>query len=292
MLKIFRLLTFAAFVSLAGVMTARTAAGVKKPDFAYPETVSAQASKSLDSALAKGDDVGILRSLLDYTLARVSISADNLPACLAEIDSVKDVRHDSVLSGLLSTLEAELYNNVYTRSQWKYDRRTAPLFPIPTDYNEWTGEQFRYKISSLIDSAIADSVALRAVPLGIYKNAIKQERMTSIYYPTLYDFVTACALQIMSGWGDESKPRVLAMYDSLIAGSKPASAPGVNVRIGRLEYDWNHNPQIRSILFRRLSPVSVHESVPLLSKCRWPSLHGICRRHPSRDSYLQSPIQT
>lgn len=245
MLKIFRLLTVAVVLSLSGVTYARTAAGVKKPDFAYPETVSAQAAKSLESALAKGDNVGILRSLIDHTLARVSISADNLPTCLAGIDSVKDVRHDAVLSGLLSTLEAELYNNVYTRSRWKYDRRTAPLFPIPADYNEWTGGQFRYKITSLIDSALADSVALRAVPLGEYKNVIKQERMTAVYYPTLYDFVTACALQIMSGWGDESKERVLAMYDSLIAGSQATSASGVNARIGGLEYEWNHNPQMR-----------------------------------------------
>ena len=144
MLKFFRFLTIMTLLSMAGGMAAQSVKnGVKTPDFAFPETVSAQARKNLDEALAKGNDNGVLRSLLDYTLAQGSVSSTNVPACLAKIDSVRNASNDNVLRGMLATLEAVIYNNVYSTARWTYDQRTAPAFPLPADYTEWTGGQFR-----------------------------------------------------------------------------------------------------------------------------------------------------
>jgi len=246
MLKIFRFLAILALLPVASGMYGQSAKrGVKAPDFAYPETVSSQARKNLDVALAKGDDMGVMRSLLDYTLAQGAISSGNVPAVLAKIDSLRSAAKDGVLRGMLATLEAAIYNNVYESSQWVYNRRTAPLFPMPADYTEWTGGQFRYKIGALLDEALADSVALRAVPLAKYKDVISQQHATAIYYPTLYSFVTSQAIGMMSGWGDEARSRVLALYDSVINGAERGSAPEVNARLGRLEYDMSHSPQLR-----------------------------------------------
>lgn len=246
MLRIFRYLTVMALLLCYGVTAAQTARKVKTPDFAYPETVSTQARKNLATALAAGNSEVVLRNLLDYTLAQSSVSADNLPAALALIDSVIGVSSDPVLRAMLQTLEAELYNDVYRSSRWKYDRRTTPLFPLPVDYTEWSGQQFRHTISSLVDSALTDSVALRAVPLASYKSVVSQDYYTTVYYPTLYDFVITRAIDMMSGWADKSSTgRVLSLYDRLIAGSSGDSAPGVNARLGRLVYEMQHRPESR-----------------------------------------------
>ena len=245
MLRIFRYLTVTALLLWAGVAVAQTARKVKTPDFAYPETVSTQSRKNLATALAAGNSEGVLRSLLDYTLARSSVSADNLTASLALVDSVVGVSSDPVLRAMLLTLEAELYNNVYQSSRWKYDRRTAPLFPLPADYTEWSGQQFRHTISSLVDSALTDSAALRAVPLASYKSAVSQNHYTTVYYPTLYNFVITRAIDMMTDWGDVSIGRVLSLYDLLIASSSVDSAPGVNARLGRLVYEVRRRPESR-----------------------------------------------
>lgn len=245
MLRIFRYLTVTALLLWAGAAVAQTARKVKTPDFAYPETVSTQARKNLATALAAGNSEGVLRSLLDYTLARSSVSAGNLPASLALVDSVVGVSSDPVLRAMLLTLEAELYNNVYQSSRWKYDRRTAPLFPLPADYTEWSGQQFRHTISSLVDSALTDSAALRAVPLASYKSAVSQDHYTTVYYPTIYNFVITRAIDMMTDWGDVSIGRVLSLYDLLIASSSVDSAPGVNARLGRLVYEMEHRPESR-----------------------------------------------
>lgn len=245
MLRILRVLAVMVTLLWAGGMSGQSAKGVKTPDFAYPRTVSAQARESLTKALADGDDKAVVRSLLDYTLAQSAIAATNLPGSLTLIDSVKTASDNRVLKGMLSTLEAVVYDNVYSSARWKYDRRTSPMMPLPADYTEWTGEQFRYKIVQLLDEALADSVALRAVPIGQYKNVVEQEHWTSVYFPTLYSFVTARAIDIISGWGNENSERVIALYDSVINESQRGSAPWVNACIGRLEYNERRIPQAR-----------------------------------------------
>lgn len=245
---------------------------VKTPDFAYPQTVSADARKSLDKAMHAGDPQGILRSLIDYTLAQSSTGAVNLPGCIDLIDSVGNTAAaggDAVLRGLLPMLKAVIYNNVYSGQRWKYDNRTSmSLLPLPRDYTEWSGAQFRHMITGLIDSALADSVALRAVPLKNYSGVITQDRMTAIYYPTLYHFVARQSIDILQGFGavphifaewmakesanslfpfrtpalsrDSIGERILAIYGSVIDAAPRGSAPAVNGRLERLEFLQNH----------------------------------------------------
>ena len=224
---------------------------VKAPDFAYPLTVSTDARRNLDKAIGDDDAQGILRSLIDYTLAQSSTDTANLPACLTLIDSVKGVSDNPVLGSMLSMLEAVIYNNIYSSSRWKYDNRTSlSASPLPVDYTEWSGEQFRHRITGLIDNALADSVALRAVPLAKYSGVINQNRMTTVYYPTLYNFVVSQAMDIMQGFvvrnglplmRDSIGERILALYDSVIYDSPRWSAPEVNARLDRLEFQQNHS---------------------------------------------------
>lgn len=243
--RILRVLAVMMTLLWAGVTSGQSAGSVKAPDFAYPQTVSTQARESLKHALVKGDNNGILRSLLDYTLAQGTIAATNLPGCLSQIDSVKSVAGSGELKGLLSILEAVIYDNVYSSARWMYDRRTSPLFPVPADYTEWTGEQFRYKVSQLIDEALADSVALRAVPITRYKDVIRQDNVTAVYYPTLYSFVTARAIDAFSAWGDDYKARVIALYNSVVSDYKRGSAPWMNAMLERMSYTDRRVPQVR-----------------------------------------------
>ena len=183
---------------------------IKAPDFAYPQTVSEDARKNLDKALREDNPREVLHSLIDYTLARSSTDAANVPGCISLIDSVRHVSRNDVLPGMLSMLEAVIYNNVYTSARWKYDARTSlPQSPLPADYTEWSGEQFRHRITELIGCALADSVALRSVPLKAYDGVVTQDRMTSVYYPTLYNFVARQAIDIMQGFGGMVRPALM-----------------------------------------------------------------------------------
>lgn len=280
MFRCLRGLVLVAVSAVAQLMAGQSVKSVKTPDFAYPRKVSEQAEKSLGAAVAAGDDQAVVRSLLDYTLARIAVGEENAQQCIGLIDSVMSVSHSRVLGGMLSTLEAVVYNNVYEADRWVYDRRNSPLLPLPDDCKEWSGEQFRYKIGSLIDAAIADSVALRAVSIGDFRNVVTQDRMTAVYYPTLYNFVVHQSVSILEGWGDGSHvfplwmvrasadsmslfaqpslsrdpggERILAAYGSVIAGAARGSAEEVNARLGRLSFLKRHSVEEDAVSRRPL----------------------------------------
>ncbi len=163
--RIFFLLSVFAFLSLCKPidLNAQTAT---RPDFAYPKTVSRQAEKDLSSALEKHDGPATVRALIDYYLAESRIDALRSANAISKIDSVAALASDPVLRSMLIMLEADIYASTYSAARWKYDSRDLPLTPLPENYQEWSGEQFRMKINSLIDTALITESELKATPIN------------------------------------------------------------------------------------------------------------------------------
>ncbi len=250
----------------------------KAPDFAYPKTVSLQAAKSLESALGKSDGPAITRALIDLYLADTRIDSDKAPQAIAKIDSISTASADPVLKAMLLTLEADIYSALYTQDRWKYDSRTLPATPLPADYKEWSGQQFRDRIVSLIDSSLKYTSELEKAPIDSYASVIDlggsqgkgssnavAVRETKIYYPTLFDFVTSKAISTLNtlgriqpifSWGlltrhdvylrqpfskfDPVAAKILEIYSSLLSFHKPGTAPFINSDISRLEFVSSH----------------------------------------------------
>ncbi len=237
------------------------AAAPKQPDFAYPKTVSVQAEKSLSEALQKSDNPGVVRSLMDYYLAQASISAEKAPAALKRIGDVCAGESGSALKGMLYLLQADIYNSIYTNDRWKYDGRDIPLLPLPENYALWSGEQFRHRITSLLDSALMYAPQLERVPLKEYASVINADAHTYIYYPSLYDFVATRSIGILSGfsrnnrvfsWGllvprniylqspfpqsDPVAARILELYASLLRVNAGKTAATINTDIARIAF--------------------------------------------------------
>lgn len=167
------------------------------PDFAFPDKVAADAGARLDKALASGDGREVVTSLVEYALAKNEISQSLLPPVIARIDSVAAIEKDPCVSSLLYLLEAHIYDGLYNRDRWNYDRREIPLQPLAPDYTEWSGEQFKNHIASLLDKACAPRRELLASPLEDWKDIIAADEYTPIFYPTLYDLVAYSSIDIL-----------------------------------------------------------------------------------------------
>lgn len=162
---------------------------VAKPDFAYPEKVSADAQKHLDKALASGDGRGVISSLINYTIAQSLIDKDCLPATVKHIEQIAQAEKDPCTRALLYTLLVDIYIDIYNYDSSKYNNRNNELLPLPDDITTWDEKQFRHKIVTLSNSALENADALQASPLKEYSTIINFDRETLIYYPTLFDFV-------------------------------------------------------------------------------------------------------
>ena len=207
------LILLSMFISLLS-NTEMNASTPQRPDFAYPQTVSAEAEKSLQQALDAADGPAILRALLDYYLAQTSISNENAQPVLNRIDSICTASADPLLKAMLLTLQADIYSATYNSSRGKFDSRDLPLTPLPADLNEWSGAQFRSRISALVSSALTYGQQLKDAPISTYASVIDLDgsrgsgkssaitrRMTEIYYPTLYDFVAGQSLNLLKSNG-------------------------------------------------------------------------------------------
>ena len=170
-----------------------------RPDFAFPEKVSATASADLRKALAAGNGPEIVNAFIQKSLAQSLIDADRLPASLAELDSIRRVSKDETTVGILSLLKAYILNSVYDNNKWNYDQRKLPLRPFAADYTEWSGEQFTDTIRSLVAEAIRPAAAYQKIPVGDWRACLKIDNDSELYYPTLFDFVSWEALNLLGG---------------------------------------------------------------------------------------------
>ncbi len=250
----------------AKVKTTRKAASVtgvtssEAPDFAYPETVAKNAEKELKKAMKSNDGPEIVRSLMDLALAQGAVSDEKYAESLKKIVEMRSHADSPVVKSMLDLLLARALNDTYINGRYRYDGRKLPLRPFGENYNEWSGEQFRDTITTLIDKALADGARLQTVKLQEYGNVVTHGKWTYIYYPTLYDFVASQAIGILDGFGErrvfpivlwrnalefssmsfrnypDATRRILDIYASLLKFHRDDTAAFLNAEIGRVKY--------------------------------------------------------
>lgn len=236
-----------------------------KPDFAYPEDVTAESEKSLAEALANRDYPKALSSIINMSLAQSAISTEKLPAQIDRIEKLRDDSSDPAFKALLNALLARIYTDLYNDDRWKYDGRDLPLTPLPADYTLWSGEQFKHHIASLVDLSLVDADALKKVPLREWVGPIAADNATLVYYPTLYDFIASSAIDrleicLPNDWFlsfglltradvyvtrqlNASSPeitKILSLYADLLRFHENDIAPFLNTDIARINFVADH----------------------------------------------------
>lgn len=196
------------------------------PDFAYPQQVSETARKDLAAALKKGDGAMTVNALVRYGLAQNAIDTANLPEVITKIEDVLVKEKSPETKALLNMLLADIYNGIYNADRWKYDNRQQPLLPLPADYTEWSGDQFRHRITLLLNSSLADREQLKASPLKQWNSIITADEYTYRFFPTLYDMAAYHAIEIFKSYSDNKGILPLARLSrNLIGLPLPKSIP-------------------------------------------------------------------
>lgn len=232
-----------------------------KPDFAYPQQVSTQAEKDLQESIKNGNGIGIIRSLINLTIAQGIIDTDNQHHIIEKIEDIVYTEKDPCTKAVLYTLLTDIYCDIYKSDRWKYDSRNNSSTILPDDYTAWDGKQFQNKIISLCDSALANPDALQATSLKDYSAVITQDSYTRIFYPTLYDFIArhsidrlrylAPAQNILSySWlcrydvyrqmkftyTSPITQRILSIYQNILAFHTDNKAAFIDCDISRIEF--------------------------------------------------------
>lgn len=198
----------------------------KEPDFAFPQTVEADAQALLKTASAmKGNEAAAtrLRAVLEICAARTAIDRNanfTQPAMIA----AQAEASEGIGKAMLLTLEASKYAQIYSENSWVYDRVDAPLEPFPADVSEWSGAQFKAKIAKLLDLAIKTADEAPSTPLTVFAASLEYSPEALDYLPAVADFVRYKAYDILDNTLYNHKEG-LAIAEAAKAKAAPASAP-------------------------------------------------------------------
>ncbi|MDE7125828.1 MAG: hypothetical protein K2O12_05055, partial [Muribaculaceae bacterium] len=170
------------------------------PDFAFPETVAKHATENFEHAIHTGDSTLMLRSLIDYITAEELITHDNTSLWLARLMSAEAQASGKLSRSLINMLRATVLWRYYAANRAVFDRRNLPVYPYPQQISMWSGEQFRDTITTIIEEALAFKTSLGKAPISTFNGIIDADRLQTIYYPTLYDFVGIKSVEILDSF--------------------------------------------------------------------------------------------
>lgn len=200
----------------------------RKPDFAFPAKVAANAETSLDQALKSENFKEVVRQFINLQLARTAIDPDSVKGAISMADSITPLISDGPCHALMLMLTARIYADFYVADEWVYNERHLPASPLPDDISEWSGEQFKAEIDRLITEAMADPGMLSDEPTRSYSGIISADRRQLVYYPTLLDFMAAQAISLYESTGFPDKAR--GLLEEITRRSAQGSAPYVMAR--------------------------------------------------------------
>lgn len=158
-------------------------------DFNYPQDVSKNAIADLNQALKTGNGQVVVDALIRYSIAQSGISQENMGQIVSRIDSTIALEKKPEIKALLRYFEASVfiaYRNHYER----HDRINPTDTTLPADYSEWDRTQLNGKAIQLIEAAMSQPEALKAVPVTSLKGLLRYDDMGAVYVPTLFEFLS------------------------------------------------------------------------------------------------------
>ena len=200
-------------------MSVSASSTFEKPDFAYPRDVIRDADAALAQAVKSGDAPVQLLALMQKAKAAESIDADSLKTSIADVLHYAALQKTSDAKAIFNLYAAQLYSKYRLDNSWNMRGRTLPEGPRPADIAEWDGNAFIEVVDSLLAEAwkAADNTSIE-----LWTKAVKADRLTRTYYPTVCDFV---ASKILEGEMLHSPSLSTAVRGQILAKHPEGSAP-------------------------------------------------------------------
>lgn len=174
------------------------------PDFAYPETVLANARPEYEKGMRSGDGLTALKAAIQMCVASSSIAADeNVNGNLARFDTMANAL-ESPWREMALLCKADLYNSIYNSQRWVYDRRELPLSEVPANVLEWSGDMFAVAVEKCVKQAVKD--ASGDVPLRNVGNLLVNTADAYAAGMTVRDFVLMNGAVLAGAFASDNEP--------------------------------------------------------------------------------------
>lgn len=238
----------------------------ESPNFNYPKTVISNAEKALKTAIKNGNSEDVALAIIQSGIAQSLISSDSLPAIITKIQTIATKENNKCIKSVLFLLEADILNSYYHRNQYIISKRNNLDITASSNVFEWDSNQFKNKISNLLDSALYQKQALLSTPITNYPHLIQTNQISISTYPTIWDFIAYKSIDIYTSWDISSNTspimrgasatqnkyytKVLNIYHILLSSHKEGSRPYINAKLAELRFIGKDNEQQLDSLYK------------------------------------------
>lgn len=176
------------------------------PDFAFPKKLEANAMAEMRKAIKEKNGANLVNSAIKWGLAKAEVSADSIPGVL---DKLRVLASDDVVlpeaQAMLQILQAKIYTDIYSADSYTYRERTSIEGASTSgDYKLWNRDQFFNKVRELTAQALKNRERLLDTPIVEYNSSIEIDRESTIFFPTLYDFIASRAISYLGVFDNAS----------------------------------------------------------------------------------------
>lgn len=214
---------FIATLLIPSYMNAAKKNSSTSPDFAYPQTVEANADKNLKNAIDNGDWQKATLAMIQKITAKNLVSRENVSSSLNELDSMVNVAPEAWKPALL-LIEADIYNAIYNANRWKSNQRELPMDSLTENPYEWSKDIFANKILSLCTS-IFDNHSNDGKPLCEWREILSNSDDAIKYGMTIDEFLADKCTDLLNNYADETQDVI-----PFFASSTESTTPGGKCR--------------------------------------------------------------
>ena len=273
LLKIFPAFVFivANFAFMRGAQQAET------PDFAFPQNVAENSDSALNHALRDGNDLKVLRSAMNLTVAKnLLFDAEVIGQDIQLWDSIIP-NLKGVYKNLAYLIEADILNQGYSQKQWIYDGRNLPLNQAyPEDPEDWSGEMFKERIISLVDSASMGLDSFKVINIKEFSELLTDYTLGDKMGLNVADFIAFKGAGLLKNFTRSVSETVIPFYPEEI--KKTAKGKSEEKAEALLKWIWenrkDNNSVVRAVAMQRYCILlDDSEQEKFLQSCR-KALHG------------------
>lgn len=273
---------------LASFSTMHAASVVEQPDFAFPQTVIANADSVLRVSKSPQQRMA---AVMQIATSKYLIDRDSIEAVNDILANYSEKATEPATKALLDLYRIEMLSKAYQRNRYRYDQINAPLTPLPQNPREWSGEQFRMVIKDLINQVIEIAPDLKAIEISAFDDVISSSDNSRIFYPRLSDFVYLMANQYASSIDDEKLAqhiRELAFASQPVGTLQWAVWLDTNFDLLKAEFEKYSTDLIGGYLLSRLTTIYTNTDYLLDKVKNYLSTENSNIFTPALKSYYQS----
>ncbi len=162
-----------------------------------------------------------MAAIMEFSYSKVNIDRDSIYVLPKWISGYAEKENDLTMKGLMLLFKANILIQIYSNDLYRYNEIILPTSTVPNDIREWNGDLFKREIKRNIKDALHLISDKGKTSLSEFKDIIKYDDISIIFYPYLRDFAYLTAIKILNYVDENYSKELYSSFKSMLYEGTP-----------------------------------------------------------------------